>query len=63
MSDLISVIMSTYNEELEWIEESINSILNQTYKNIEFIIVLDNPNNKELKDLLLRYSEKIDGLN
>lgn len=58
MSDLISVIMSTYNEELEWIEESINSILNQTYKNIEFIIVLDNPKNKELKNLLLRYSEK-----
>lgn len=58
MSDLISVIMSTYNEKLEWIEESINSILEQTYKNIEFIIVLDNPKNKPLKDLLIAFSEK-----
>lgn len=41
---LISVLMSVYNEKLSWIEEAIDSILNQTYPNFEFIIVIDNPN-------------------
>lgn len=45
----ISVVMSIFNEKLEEINKSIDSILNQTYKNFEFIIVLDNPNNKEIK--------------
>ncbi len=45
----ISVVMSIFNEKIEEINKSIDSILNQTYKNFEFIIVLDNPNNKEIK--------------
>lgn len=57
-SDLISVIMAAYNEELGWVRESIDSILNQTYKNFEFIIVLDNPGYIELKELLLAYAER-----
>ena len=36
----ISVIMSAYNSE-ETIKETINSILNQTYKDFELIIVND----------------------
>lgn len=36
----ISVLMSVYNGE-KFISESINSILNQTYKNFEFLIVND----------------------
>lgn len=58
IKELVSVIMSTFNEEITWLEESINSILNQTYTNIEFIIILDNPKNIELKNLLKDYSEK-----
>ena len=37
---LISVIMSVFNEE-KYLQESIESILNQTYKDFEFIIVND----------------------
>lgn len=55
--ELISVTMSTYNEDLKWIKESVESILNQTYKDLEFIIVLDNPNNSELKNLLESYEK------
>ncbi|AIH02043.1 glycosyl transferase family 2 [Riemerella anatipestifer CH3] len=36
----ISVVMSVYNAE-EYLEESIDSILNQTYSNFEFIIIDD----------------------
>lgn len=45
----ISVIMSAYNESFDELSRSIDSIINQTYKNIEFIIVSDNPENKEIK--------------
>ena len=42
---MISVIMSTYKEEENLIRKSIESILNQSYKNFEYIIILDNPDN------------------
>lgn len=45
---LISVIMSTYNEEPTWLDDSIRSILLQSYDNLEFIIIIDNPKNNEL---------------
>lgn len=52
---LISVIMSAYNEDLKWIKESVESILNQTYDNLEFIIILDNPDNSQMKEVLENY--------
>ncbi|MGN0443407.1 MAG: glycosyltransferase family 2 protein [Acutalibacteraceae bacterium] len=38
---LISVIMTNYNTPEEYLREAIDSILNQTYSNFEFIIVDD----------------------
>ncbi|MBU2870990.1 glycosyltransferase family 2 protein [Colwellia sp. E2M01] len=40
MAPLVSVLMSCYNAE-QHIDEAINSLLNQTYQNIEFIFVND----------------------
>lgn len=48
----ISIVMPVYNEKISWVEESIESILNQSYKDFELIIVLDNPQNDELKSVL-----------
>lgn len=48
----ISVIMSAYNESIDIFKNSIDSILNQTYKNIQLIVVVDNPNNIEIIDYL-----------
>lgn len=50
---IVSVIMCVYNEEEYMIEEAIHSVENQTYKDWELIIVLDNPANREL-DAYLR---------
>ena len=40
---LVSVLMPVYNSK-NYIEESINSILSQTYKNIEIILINDGCN-------------------
>lgn len=56
MSSKISVIMSIYNETEEQIKSSIESILNQTYENFEFIIILDNPNYK-YKNVIESYKD------
>lgn len=48
----VSIIMSTYNESISELSEAIYSILNQTFKNFEFIIITDNPNNKQHIDYI-----------
>ena len=58
--DKVSVIMSTYKEPIEWIQQSVDSILNQTYKNLEFIIIVDNPEYAELVSLLNDYADSDD---
>ncbi len=54
----ISVIMSGYKEDIRYLKESINSILNQTYTDFELIFLLDNPSNKDITDLLNDYCKK-----
>ena len=49
---LVTVIMSIYNESVSELNKSINSILNQSYRNLEFIIINDNPLNKQLENQL-----------
>lgn len=56
--DKVSIVMSTYNERLDHLSLAIESIIKQTYKNIEFIILLDNPQNRSIKRLVQSYAEK-----
>jgi len=48
--DLISVIIPYYKKK-EYIISTINSVLNQTYKNLEIIIIYDDPNKEDLNVL------------
>ena len=48
MSDLVSVIIPFY-KNIKLLEKAILSVLNQTYKNTEIIIVNDNPSIKKNK--------------
>ena len=41
--DLISVVMPVYKEDLNILKQSVCSILKQSYPNVEFIIIVDNP--------------------
>ncbi len=49
MNDLVSVVIPTYNRYDE-LFRAIDSVLLQTYKNIEIIVVDDNYNNKYLRN-------------
>jgi glycosyltransferase involved in cell wall biosynthesis len=57
-SPLISVLIVTYNAE-KFLEGALNSVFNQTYKNIELIVV-DGDSQDDTKEILRKHSEKID---
>jgi len=58
MSDsLVSIIIPTKNSS-EFLEECLNSVKNQTYKNLE-IIVVDNNSTDNTKEIALKYTNKV----
>lgn len=52
----VSVIMSVYNTKEEYLREAIDSILNQTEKNLEFIII-DDASDAATKSVLSSYTD------
>ncbi|MCM3399455.1 glycosyltransferase [Oceanobacillus profundus] len=61
MSDsLISVVIPVYNVE-DYIDECIKSVLNQTYKNVEIIVINDGSTDNSLK-ILENYAFKNDNI-
>lgn len=56
----ISVIMPTYNSNLKWLEEAVNSVRNQIYKNWELCIADDASKNTEVIKYLKKLSQEDD---
>ncbi|EMF1949451.1 glycosyltransferase family 2 protein [Proteus mirabilis] len=57
---LVSVIIPTYGRP-HFLEKALDSILSQSYKNIEIIVVDDNPNNsnhKKTKEIINKHKHK-----
>ena len=57
MSELVSIIIPVYNSE-QFLKESLESIINQTYSNIEIICINDGSTDNSL-EILKSYSDKI----
>ena len=57
MTSKISVIIPFYNNFI-FFEKCIRSVINQTYKNIEIIIIFDDGDKKDLKNLKLILKKK-----
>lgn len=57
-TNLVSVLLPLYNEPVAFAKEAIDSILKQTYLNLEIILLLDNPQNKELRELIADYGRQ-----
>jgi len=53
----VSIVTITYNSE-KTLEETINSVLSQSYKNIEYIIVDGNSSDKTI-EIIKKYGDKI----
>lgn len=56
-----SVLMSVYkNDKTEYVKIALNSILNQTLKPDQYVIMIDGPIDDDLKKLLLKYEKEND---
>ena len=56
MSELVSVLMCVYNTPIVYLQESIESILKQTYQNFEFVIDDDGSDDLDTLNCLESYS-------
>ena len=57
MNDLVSIIIPYY-QKLNWIDQTLKSIYDQTYKNYEILIVYDDTSKDELKNLKSKIKDK-----
>ena len=53
----IDVLLATYNSNIEYLKKQIDSILNQTYKNIN-LIISDDCSKDKTPQILKEYSQK-----
>ena len=56
MEELVSVIMPVYNDKIEYLIKAVKSILNQTYSQIELIIV-DSSSDAEIRQEILKLQD------
>ena len=56
-----SIVTPVYNGE-KYLEQTIKSVIGQTFKNFEYIIV-DNLSNDNSRKIIEKYSSKIDKIN
>ena len=55
----VSAIITTYKRDVDVLKRAINSVLNQTYKNIETIFVNDYPDDKKLEIRIYNYLKSL----
>lgn len=53
----VSVLTPIYNTDPTILKITIESILNQSFKNFEFIILNDSPENSEIEEIVRSYND------
>ena len=59
MDKLVSIVIPTHKREVECLANAVNSVLSQTYKNTEIVIVDDSPSDYEKRAEVKAYAESI----
>lgn len=54
----VSALMPVYNTNLTYLKGTIESVLNQSFKDFEFLILNDSPQNLELENFILEYAKQ-----
>ena len=54
----VSVIMSMYREDPRHLKQAVESVLNQTFSDFEFIVIADDPYNTQLINIIEDYQPK-----
>ena len=57
-SPKVSVLTPIYNTKIEYLKEAIESILSQTFKDFEYLLLNDSPDNTEIDKCVLAYQKK-----
>ena len=52
----VDILMATYNTKIEYLKKQIESILNQTYKEINLLISDDCSPNKKVEKIIEEYA-------
>lgn len=59
MGCMVSVIIPTYKRKLDYVSNALTSVLNQTYHNIEIVVVDDSPDDFPYRNEIRDYIEKL----
>lgn len=58
MQEEVEILLTTYNTEIEYLKQQIESILNQTYQNFKLLISDDASTKEEIKPILEAYQKQ-----
>ena len=59
MSPMVTVIIPTYKRTVEYLSRAVNSVINQTYSNIEIIVIDDSPEDYEYRNDIKEFMDSI----
>lgn len=58
MADRVSVIIPTYERDSVYLDRAIDSLLKQTYPNVEIVVIDDNKSDSKYRDSTVEYMKK-----
>ena len=55
----VTVIIPTYKRTVDFLSRAVKSVINQTYPNVEIIVIDDSPSNYEMRNSIKEYMDTV----